>query len=540
LQPLDVAKECWHSGGAVDALAHQVMEVLVSPHDLVHVLEGLGRPKVLVLGDLMLDRYTYGNAQRISQEAPVIVLRADRHEARPGGAANVANMLAALEADVTCAGVVGVDAAGDELRQVLAAAGVDCRAILTDESRPTSVKERFVGLAASRHPNQILRVDHESCQPLDGPLETALVARLEELLPWHDALLISDYGKGVCTPRLLQAAIRAAHLVHVPVIVDPSPACPLEHYRTVTVIKPNRAETEQATGITIRTPDDALAAGRKLCQTLEATMALVTLDRDGMMLVDGNGYGENFPTEARDIYDITGAGDMVLAMIGLCLASGTDPADGVRLANVAAGLEVERAGVAVIHRDEIRAEIFSHRHGGTAKIVTSKQAGLLADEHRRRGERIIFTNGCFDLLHVGHVSYLAEAAALGGVLVVGVNSDTSVRRLKGAGRPVIAESDRAAMLAALACVHYVVVFDDETPCRLLETIRPDVLVKGGTYTPNEVVGHEIVEAYGGEVRVTGMIDGISTSNILASLARGEALRAPEPPPEDQPILRRAG
>jgi D-beta-D-heptose 7-phosphate kinase/D-beta-D-heptose 1-phosphate adenosyltransferase len=516
------------------------MEVLLSPHDLVHVLEGLGRPKILVLGDLMLDRYTYGNAQRISQEAPVIVLRADRHEARPGGAANVANMLAGLEAEVTCAGVVGVDPAGDELRHLLAEAGVDCRAILSDAQRPTSVKERFVGLAASRHPNQILRVDHESCQPLDGAIETALVKRVEELLPWHDALLISDYGKGVCTPGLLRAAIEAAHLVHVPVIVDPSLSCPLAHYRGVTVITPNRAETEQATGMPIRTPDDALAAGRKLCQTLEATLALVTLDRDGMMLVERSGYGEIFPTQARDIYDITGAGDMVLATIGLCLAAGTDPADGVRLANVAAGLEVERAGVAVIHREEIRAEILSNRHGGASKIVTSQQATRLAAEHRRRGEKIVFTNGCFDLLHVGHVSYLAEAAALGGVLVVGVNSDSSVRRLKGSGRPVIGESDRAAMLAALACVHYVVVFDDETPCRLLEAIRPDVLVKGGTYTPDQVVGHEIVEAYGGTVRVTDMIDGISTSNILASLARGETMRAAEASPEDQPCLRRAG
>lgn len=515
----------------------------MSPHDLARVLEDLGRPKVLVLGDLLLDRYTWGDAQRISQEAPVIVLRADRREARPGGAANVANMLLALEADVCCAGVVGNDAAGEELRGLLTESGARCEDIIADAGRPTSVKERFVGRADSRHPSQILRVDHESCEPLAPEIEQQLIARVEAQLPWHDALLISDYGKGVCTPRVLRAAIDAANLCGIPVIVDPSPTCPLEHYREVTVIKPNRRETEHATGTKISEPADALVAGRQLCELLDAKMALVTLDRDGMLLVEQSGLGEVFPTQARSIYDITGAGDMVMAMVGLCLASGTNADDAVRLGNVAAGLEVERAGVAVIYRDEIRAELLSRRHGGVLKIVTREQAARLAAEHRRCGEKIVFTNGCFDLLHVGHVSYLAEASALGKVLVVGVNSDASVRRLKGPSRPVIGESDRAAMLAALACVGYVVVFDEDTPNLLLEAIRPDVLVKGGTYTPEQVVGHEIVAAYGGTVCVTGMVDGISTTNILASLARVESAPsavAASVPLSTPPNLRRAG
>ena len=518
----------------------------MSSHDLAHVLEGLGRPRILVLGDLMLDRYTWGNAERISQEAPVVVLRADRREARPGGAANVANMLLGLEAAVTCAGVVGGDPAGEELRRLLTDGGADCRAILEDARRPTSVKERFVGRAGSRHSNQILRVDHESCAPIDAPVEDELIERVESLLSWHDAILISDYGKGVCTPRLLHAAIDAANLARVPVIVDPSRSCPLEHYRGVTVIKPNRAETEQATGLAIDKPADALAAGRQLCGKVESRMALVTLDRDGMVLVERNGYGQIFPPQrARAVYDITGAGDMVLATVGLCLASGTEVAAAVQLANVAAGLEVERAGVAVVYRDEIRSELLSGRHGGACKIVAPAHAAKLVAEHRRQGEKIVFTNGCFDLLHVGHVSYLAEAASLGDVLVVAVNSDASVHRLKGPLRPVIGESDRAAMLAALACVRYVVVFDDETPRRLLESIRPDVLVKGGTYTIEQVVGHEIVEAYGGAVCVTGMVDGISTSNILASLAHAaeaapRARRTPGAPPEAEHRLRRAG
>jgi len=447
---------------------------------------------------------------------------------------------------VTCAGVVGDDVSGEELRQLLVSAGVGCDLLLKDSKRPTSVKERFVGRASTRHPSQILRVDHESCDPLDAKLETDLIQQLTAQIPRHDALLISDYGKGVCTPRLLKAAIAAAHRAGIPVMVDPSRACPLADYRGVTVIKPNRIETELATGRKIAGAAEALAAGRQLCNDLDARMALITLDREGMMLVQRDGTGEIFPTHARAVYDITGAGDMVMAMIGLCLAGGTTPADAVRLGNVAAGLEVERAGVAVIYRDEIRAEILAGRGGGARKIVTREQAALLAEEHRRRGEKVVFTNGCFDLLHVGHVTYLSEAATLGDVLIVGVNSDASVRKLKGPSRPVISESDRAAMLAALACVQHVIVFDDDTPHALLHAIRPDVLVKGGTYTTDEVVGHEIVEAYGGTVCVTGVVDGISTTNILASLSRGEtaptATLDPASPthPDERHRLRRAG
>jgi D-beta-D-heptose 7-phosphate kinase/D-beta-D-heptose 1-phosphate adenosyltransferase len=287
-----------------------------------------------------------------------------------------------------------------------------------------------------------------------------------------------------------------------------------------------------------------------LCRKLAARMALVTLDRDGMMLVERNGYGEHFPTHARGVYDITGAGDMVMAMVGLCLAAGASADDAVRLSNVAAGLEVERTGAAAVYRDEIRAAILAATHSGGAKIITREQAARLAQEHRQRGEKVVFTNGCFDLLHVGHVTYLADAARLGDVLMVAVNSDHSVRRLKGPNRPVIGQADRAAMLAALGCVRYVIEFDDDTPCRLLEAIRPDVLVKGGTYEPHEVVGHEIVKAYGGQVCVAGLVEGISTTNILASLPHGgpaaladQKLRVVPPPDETPPSKqpwRRAG
>jgi D-beta-D-heptose 7-phosphate kinase/D-beta-D-heptose 1-phosphate adenosyltransferase len=299
----------------------------------------------------------------------------------------------------------------------------------------------------------------------------------------------------------------------------------MHDYRGATLIKPNRAETALATGRRIDSTVDALAAGQQLCEQLGAEMALVTLDRDGMMLVRRDGGGEAFPTHARDVYDITGAGDMVMAMVGLCLAAGTDAADAVRLGNVAAGLEVERAGVAVIYRDEIASELSRAEGASLPKIVTLRQCALLADDYRRRGQKVVFTNGCFDLLHVGHVTYLAEAAAQGDVLIVAVNSDQSVRRLKGAGRPVIVETDRAALLAALACVGHVVIFDEDTPIEQIRAIRPDVLVKGGTYTREQIVGHDFVESYGGRVHITGVVEGVSTSNILASLHRGA--HAPE-------------
>ncbi len=501
----------------------------MSPKDLLQVFAGLGRPRMLVLGDLMLDRYTWGDAERVSQEAPVIVLRADRHESRPGGAANVANMLSGLEAQVTCAGIVGNDAAGGELVQLLKASATNCDLVIADPTRPTSVKDRFVGRAANRHPSQILRVDRESHHPLERRLEDQLVERLVAQLPEHDALLISDYGKGACTERVLCAGIDAARKANVPVMIDPSRSCPLTHYRGATLIKPNRVETELATGVQINSTANALEAGRQLCQEISAEMVLVTLDRDGMILVHRDGAGETFRTHARAVYDITGAGDMVMAMVGLCLAAHADVADAVRLGNVAAGLEVERTGVAVILRDEIMAELASADGGIARKIISRDQAAHLAAEYRRRGESVVFTNGCFDLLHVGHVKHLAEAASLGDVLIVGLNSDDSVRRLKGEGRPVIGQQDRAAMLAALASVRQVVIFEEDAPLELIKVVRPDVLVKGGGYTHDQIVGADVVTAHGGRVVVTGIVGGVSTTNVLASAASGQTLHSDEKP-----------
>ena len=337
--------------------------------DLLPVFEQLARPQVLVLGDFILDRYTWGNAERVSQEAPVILLRSDSREARLGGAANVCLMLRGLEAEVTCAGVVGNDADGELVRRLLDDAKVDHFSLLRDPSRPTTVKERFMGRAQGRHPHQILRVDSEVREPLSEQLEAKLAGQMLDAIDAHDIVLVSDYDKGVCTPHLLRLVIDACRSAGKPVIVDPIRSSDYTRYRGATTMTPNRTEAGLATGIDIQTPDDAIRAGHKLCRELKLDLGVVTLDRDGMALVHADGHGEIFPTQPRAVYDITGAGDMVLAMIGVCLASGVAPADALRLGNIAGGLEVEKVGVVVIPRSEIRSRLLADRRATLGKLV---------------------------------------------------------------------------------------------------------------------------------------------------------------------------
>jgi len=494
----------------------------MTPIDLLASFERLGKPRVLVLGDLILDRYTWGSAERVSQEAPVILLRAESREVRLGGAGNVCAMLRGLEAEVTCVGVIGADADGEMVRNRLQSAGVEQAGVLTDPNRPTTVKERFMGRAQGIHPHQILRVDNEVRDAVSRELEARFADYILGQLDHHDIVLISDYDKGVCTPHLLRIVIDAARSAGVPVLVDPIRSTDYSKYRGATTMTPNRTEAGMASGIKITTAEDAVSAGHKLCRQLKLDLCIVTLDRDGMALVQPDGHGEIFGTQPKAVYDITGAGDMVLAMIGVALAGGLLPEDAVRLGNVAGGLEVEKVGVAVIPRAEIRARLLDERRGRQGKVVDPVTLANLMAAHRAAGESIVFTNGCFDLLHVGHVTCLQEAARLGQILVVALNSDSSVRRLKGPTRPVINQHDRAAILAALDCVDYVVTFDADTPLELIQLVKPDVLVKGGTYRVEDVVGHDFVASYGGRVHLAGMVDGISTSNILSSLGRSRA------------------
>ena len=498
-------------------------------YHLLETIQSLGHPRVLVIGDAILDRYIFGNAERVSQEAPVILLRADYDEDRLGGAANVANMLRGLEANVTLATVVGPDAAGISVRKALDAAGVDCSAVFTDPSRPTTVKERFIGRAQNRHAHQMLRVDREERHALSGPLATGMARSLAPMLSDYQAVLVADYGKGVCTPDVLRPLFAAARKVGVPVIVDPRPGSDLSEYHGVSAVTPNRLETKLATGREIRTIDDAFAAGRALCERVGLQYAFITLDSDGIALVPAEGDPQHLPTRKRQVYDITGAGDMVLATIGVAWAAGVNPADMARLANISGGLEVERVGVVPVRRDEMIADILTQVRSVPEKLCGLEDLERHVAARKRLGQRIVFTNGCFDLLHVGHVHYLQQAAREGDCLIVAVNSDASVRRLdKAPDRPLFSQEHRAAMLAALEAVDYVVVFDEDTPHELLEELRPDVLVKGGTYRMEEIVGREIVEAYGGQVKPMGEVPGLSTTRIVELLRNPQNLPVPAP------------
>ncbi|MEX1094806.1 MAG: bifunctional heptose 7-phosphate kinase/heptose 1-phosphate adenyltransferase [Planctomycetales bacterium] len=487
-------------------------------YHLVDCLQRIGSPRVLVVGDLILDRYIWGEAERVSQEAPVILLREERQEIRLGGAANVAHMLRGLEAEVSIAGAVGDDADSRLVRNQLEEAGCRCDCVITDPSRPTTVKERYLGRAQHRHPHQMLRVDREVRTPLAGAAaEQFLNAMLAEI-PRHDAVLVSDYGKGVCTHEITQAAIRAARAAGIPVIADPASSGDYAKYTGATALTPNRLEAGRAAGRDIRTADDAFAAGRLLCAKLALDHIFVTLDSDGIALVRSNGAAEMLGTRRREVYDITGAGDMVLATIGVGAAAGIDPVDLARLANVAGGLEVEQIGVVTISREEILADLIHGTRGPADKACLLDELERHVAGRRKLGQRIVFTNGCFDLLHAGHVAYLNEAAREGDCLIVAVNSDASVRSLgKAPNRPLFDENHRATMLAALEAVDYVIVFDEPTPHALLDRLRPDLLVKGGTYSRDEIVGRELVEAYGGQVKPLGAVPGLSTTEILKRL-----------------------
>jgi D-beta-D-heptose 7-phosphate kinase/D-beta-D-heptose 1-phosphate adenosyltransferase len=489
--------------------------------DLIELVQNLGQPRVLVVGDVMLDRYVWGNAARISQEAPVLLLQADRREERLGGASSVATLLRALGARVMLAGVVGDDADGRRISHMLADLGVDHEAVLTDISRPSTVKERYIGRAQARHPQQIIRVDYETRAPLSAALHDEMNRVLAQQLRKADIVLVSDYDKGVCTPALLTNLIVAARQFRRRVLADPIRGSDYRKYHGCTALTPNRLEAGLATGRVLNTAAEALEAAEQLRRQLDLEAAIVTLDKEGMALAR-EGYGEVFPTRPRQVYDITGAGDMVLAVLGMALAAGADYDTAIRLANVAGGLEVEKVGVATVTRDEILRDLLNSGpvagSGQGLEKMPDRPTLLYELESRRRlGQRIAFTNGCFDVLHAGHVQYLREARAQADLLVVGLNSDASVRALKGGDRPVNDVEARAAVLNALAAVDYVTVFDAATPLELIHEVRPDVLVKGADYHRDEVIGADFVESYGGRVHLAPLREGYSTTRLLQSL-----------------------
>ena len=481
--------------------------------DLEKRLQSIGQQTILCVGDLMLDDFVYGEVARISPEAPAPVIAVKRNEMAIGGAGNVARNVASLGARCIFVGLVGADDAGREVIARLQADPLIEPSLVIDPSRPTTRKVRFVSEHFSTH---LLRADWEQAGPVSADLEGELIARALAALPRVGAVVLSDYAKGVLTPRILSEIIAAANEAGTPVLVDPK-AVDYAVYRGAAVIKPNRRELADATRMPAATDDEIIAAAGKLNEQLGTKAVLVSLSDDGLLLVPARGAPIRVPAYPVKVKDASGAGDTVVAALAVMLAARADYELAVRVANAAGAIVVGKRGTAAVTADELRHRILpAATLASEDKIVFDRsELDERLSEWRRAKLRIGFTNGCFDLLHRGHTKLLAEARSACDRLIVGLNSDGSVSRLKGAGRPIQDVASRADVLAALEAVDLVVVFDEDTPLELIRQVRPAVLVKGGDYTRDKVVGRDIVEAAGGEVILVDLVPGHSTSGMVA-------------------------
>jgi D-beta-D-heptose 7-phosphate kinase/D-beta-D-heptose 1-phosphate adenosyltransferase len=478
------------------------------------------RQIVLCVGDLMLDEFVYGEVSRISPEAPAPVIAVQRSETDIGGAGNVARNIASLGARCIFVGLIGDDEAGKTLKAELARESLIESVLVCDPGRPTTRKVRFVSEHFSTH---MLRADWELAQPASAGVEQQLIDAILPLLPRSDIVLLSDYAKGVLTARVIRNVIDAARKLGKRVIVDPKSAN-LAIYRGATLIKPNRKEFAEATRSRADSENSIAEAAQDVIQLADCEAVLVTQGERGMTLVSRRGETLHVPGLPVKVRDVSGAGDTVAAALALALAAGADWETALRVANAAAAVAVSKKGAAIVTSSELRRRILPHAFLAAEEKITA--AGGDLDPHllewRKQGLRIGFTNGCFDILHPGHVKVLTAARAACDRLIVGLNSDASVKRLKGEGRPVQDERARAEVLAALEAVDLVAIFEEDTPLRLITQIRPSVLVKGGDYTREQVVGHEIVEAGGGEVLLVDVLPGFSTTSLVKRARGGNA------------------
>lgn len=481
---------------------------------LTYLIEALDGAHVLCVGDIMLDRFVYGTVDRISPEAPIPVLHVEHEATMLGAAGNVVRNLAALGARGTLVAVVADDEAGREVHDLAAVEDGVVATLLTVTDRGTAIKTRY--LAATQ---QMMRADRETIAPL-GPHDAArVVEAATAAMDGCSVVVLSDYGKGVLCDDVVEPLIAAARDAGRPVIVDPK-GRDYNRYRGASLVTPNRRELEEAAGMAVEDLDAVVAAARRIIETCGIERVLATLSADGMALVAAEGEAVFLAAEARDVFDVSGAGDTVVATVAAGLAAGAALEDAAALANVAAGIVVGKVGTAVAYVDEV-ATVLYHRglSGAEAKVVGIGPAEDRIRVWRQQGQRIGFTNGCFDLLHPGHVALLAAARQRCDRLVVGLNSDASTTRLKGDGRPVQGEAARALVLASLASVDMVVIFGDDTPIALIEACRPEVLVKGADYTEDQVVGAEEVKGWGGKVVLVDLEPGHSTTATVARLAR---------------------
>ncbi len=472
-------------------------------------LDAMAGARVIAVGDLMVDRFVHGEVSRVSAEAPVPILARSRENVMLGAAGNVARNIAALGGRANLVGVIGDDGVADEARRLVAEATDVQGWLIVDAGRSTTVKTRFVAAG-----QQLLRVDIEDLHALAAAVERSVVAAVRAASEGAGAILLSDYGKGVATPALIEACLDAAARSGSPLIVD-SKARGFDRYGAANIIKPNALELARVTDLATETDAQVEAALARALALCRCGAVLVTRASQGMSLAVRGEPVRHFRRPAPEVFDTAGAGDTALAALGLALAGGADLAEAVEIALLASSRVVEKAGVAVVTAEEmLEAELSARRAPSDAKIATAARMLAEVARWRARGCRVGFTNGCFDILHPGHVAYLTQARQWCDKLIVGLNSDASVRRAKGEGRPVNGLEARATVLAGLACVDLVVSFDDETPLALIAQAKPDLLVKGGDYAPDAIIGAELVLQWGGEVRVAPFIEGHSTTATL--------------------------
>ncbi len=467
--------------------------------------------KVMVIGDLILDEYIWGDIDRISPEAPVGVLECKSENSALGGAANVANNLKSLGCKVYLIGTVGRDEKGKKLKRLFKKIGINQKGVVEDSDRPTTNKIRVIA-----HSQQILRIDKEDRRTPNNHIKDKLINYIEEIMPDVDGVICSDYGKGVLGSDLIAGITKAAGKHGKMVIADPK-GSDYSKYKGINIITPNKKEASEASGIEINDENGVKTAARRLFNIFKGDALLITRGAEGMSLFQGNGKVTDIPTEAKEVYDVTGAGDTVISVFGMVAFAGYDVTDAARLANIAGGIEVGKVGTSVVTKEEIIHYLEEGELRAGGKIVSYPELNRIVSLAKNKKKKVVFTNGCFDLLHIGHIKYLQQAKSYGDLLIIGLNDDSSVRKLKGPKRPLIEQDERAHLIAALDCVDYVVLFSELTPDRLIKGIKPDILVKGGDYTKAQVVGRDFVESYGGRVEIVPVVEGMSTSNIVKKI-----------------------
>jgi D-beta-D-heptose 7-phosphate kinase/D-beta-D-heptose 1-phosphate adenosyltransferase len=483
---------------------------------LLKTVTNLGSPRILVVGDFMLDVYTYGDALRISPEAPVPVLKVTKTEYSCGGAGSVANDLAALGAVPYCIGIIGEDNNGQILKENLNGIGANIDGLTAVSDRPTISKQRLIGLAQHRHQQQLFRMDNEITEPMPDDVYDEIRLCYKDALKDVEIVCLQDYKKGLLTESLCQDLIDLAKEADKKVLIDPPLGEDYSKFQCASIMTPNRQEAGIAVGFEIKTVKEAERAASELVKKLELEAVMITLDKEGVYLKSKE-ISEIIPTRPRSVYDVTGAGDIVLATLAITLAAGCDYKTAAQLCNITGGIEVEKFGVATVSIDEIINELVSENRGKNGKVRPIESLLNELDWHKKQQEKIVFTNGCFDVVHRGHIEFLNFCKQQGDVLVVGLNSDSSVKTIKGQDRPINNQHDRASVLAAMEPVDYITVFEESEPLNLIQRVKPDILVKGQDWQEKGVVGRDFVESYGGKVVLAPLVEGKSSTSVIEKI-----------------------